>query len=276
MQLSYWVRAYDRVDNYNHGKSNLFTLDINPPTIPQLTFPNNNQHLNANDLYIDWNHSSDNNTSQDDMLYEYRLYSKNPNIYPSAGYFSVIYSGTTRHPSTGFASGTGEYEYWYTVQAIDQAGNESGFAPYRRIVVDNTAPVVILETPTDDFITTKTSFVQTWSTTDPNIDYFEYRSCSNNPTVDGFCDEIYSTTTSNTSRTVNNHDITFWWQVRGVDKAGNVGDWAEARKAMMDNTAPESYFTTNQENTSHNSGIPIQSFWIYRLMDKLLYTNQFH
>jgi parallel beta-helix repeat protein len=117
------------------------TVDNTSPSIPELVFPQEGQYLNANALYIDWNESEDNYTDPNNIVYEYRLYSKNPVDFANASYYSVLYTGTTRHPNTGFASGTGEHEFWYTVQAIDEAGNESGFAQAKRFVVDNTAPV---------------------------------------------------------------------------------------------------------------------------------------
>ena len=103
---------------------------------------------------------------------------------------------------------------------------------------DFTGPVVFLTSPVDNYFTNQTSVLQTWDTTDTDILRYEYRSCSNNPTADGTCDLIYSTTLTTKSRTVNNNNIAFWWQVRGIDSSLNIGEWATARKITIDTTEP--------------------------------------
>lgn len=106
-------------------------------------------------------------------------------------------------------------------------------------IVDSTKPSTPeLLSPIDNYFTNQTSVIQTWTSTDTDIAYYEYESCSNDPDSDGSCTRIYSTTTRNTSRTVNNNNITFWWRVRAIDIAGNMGNWSEARKITIDTTKP--------------------------------------
>jgi len=103
---------------------------------------------------------------------------------------------------------------------------------------ENIGPDVWLESPEDNYYTTSTSVLQTWDTDDPDIDYYKYESCSNDPDADGSCTTIYSTTKTTKSRTVNNNNIVFWWRVRGIDIYGNTGNWSEARKITIDTIAP--------------------------------------
>ena len=110
--------------------------------------------------------------------------------------------------------------------------------PAANISDDFTAPTVFLTAPVDNFFTNQTSVLQTWDTTDTDISRYEYRSCTNNPTVDGSCDLIYSQTLTTKSRTVNNNNIAFWWQVRGIDSSLNIGEWTDARKITIDTVAP--------------------------------------
>ena len=121
---------------------------------------------------------------------------------------------------------------------IDNQYSYVDYGDLRVYYLDKIAPTVELLSPVDNYFTNQTSVIQTWTSTDTDIDYYEYESCSNNPDNDGFCTRIYSTTTGNTSRTVNNNNITFWWRVRAIDIPGNMGNWSEARKITIDTTKP--------------------------------------
>lgn len=133
---------------------------------------------------------------------------------------------------------------------------ETGSVPYSFLLTgcqeilppDTTAPVVKLISPSDNYFTKLTSVLQTWESDDTDIDYYEYESCSNDPDADGFCTRIYSVTTDNTTRTVNNNNIAFWWRVRAVDLTENVGSWTEARKITIDTVSPTKPVFTAPEN----------------------------
>ncbi len=218
-------------------KYSVTIVDSTAPTIPELLFPTNNQFVNSQDLYIDWAASTDNVTSQANLTYQYRLYSKDPNIYPSASFYGVTYTGTTRHPVAGFASGTGEHEYWYTVQAIDELGQESGFATPVKFTVDNTAPstpsgIYFKDTDNNkniqcgDLTNTKHLDVY-WNAIlgDPSFSHYEYSSFNAPNGSAGLVEKKFNTNYFNSS----------WWtvptegiygvQLRAVDKAGNKSAW---------------------------------------------------
>jgi len=160
-------------------------------------------------------------------------------------------------------------------------GNYFNFRPYdtlgnshigwsRKFTIDNTAPVVALTSPSDNYYTNQTSVPQKWSTDATDVNYYEYRSCTNDPN-DGYCNNEYKISTGETaSRIVNNNNVIFWWQVRAIDTAGNVGNWSSARKITIDGVGPTVSFSglrhydyrypstpVDTTNTSTNDNTPI-------------------
>ncbi|HCC67610.1 TPA: hypothetical protein DEP90_00105, partial [Patescibacteria group bacterium] len=241
------VRGWDMAGNKASGGDFYFSIDRSAPSVPNLVFPNDNQYINSATLYIDWDESIDNLTSQPNLVYEYRLCTSKQKIDNSIDTcFGVMYTGSTRHPSSGFASGTGEHEYWYTVQAIDEAGNESGFAPYRRFVVDSTSPEPPKLTGDPVQYVKWGNVTRSWlpsSSTD--VDYYMYKNITN-----GWTSGPYDAGESeyNITHFTGNYDRIFEWQVQAVDYAGNE-TWSEdIYKVVVDGTKP-SVDITNVEIT---------------------------
>jgi parallel beta-helix repeat protein len=144
--------------------------------------------------------------------------------------------------------------YGYSVRSVDKAGNKSAWSQTEeslegscQITYDSVGPIVTLTSPIDNYYTNQTTVPQTWTTTDTDVDYYEYRSCSNDPSEED-CDEIYSTTTKNQSRSVNNNNISFFWQVRGIDNVGNIGEWSTPRKITIDTIAPTADITSHEDD----------------------------
>jgi hypothetical protein len=147
----YRVGAVDMVGNASEWTDWCgVTLDRQAPPVPELLFPEDQVIINSNNLYVDWSEVED---PSGPVKYEYRLYLADPNENPSVPvyYPKDYYEPTTRHPATGFASGTAEKTYWWRVRACDQAENCSEWADAWQLTVDNTAPVTIepLELPED-------------------------------------------------------------------------------------------------------------------------------
>jgi len=158
--------------------------------------------------------------------------------------------------------------YGYTVRSVDKAGNKSAWASGEetlegscQITYDSIGPVVTLTSPEDNYYTNRTSVRQEWTTTATDVDHYEYRSCKNNPSVDGVCTPIYSETTENQYRTVHNNNISFWWQVRGIDNVGNKGAWSEARKITIDTIAPDTPEIEYPLPESYFNSSPIRNEW---------------
>ncbi len=120
------------------------TIDNTAPPTPLLISPGNNIKIKASNLYLDWSDVAD---PHDPVKYEYRLYLENPDTDPSASirYQKDYYEPISRHPETGFASGTPKDEYWWRVRACDQLKNCSNWTPAWHFLVDNS-----LTDPTSD------------------------------------------------------------------------------------------------------------------------------
>jgi parallel beta-helix repeat protein len=134
--------------------------------------------------------------------------------------------------------------YGYAVRSVDKAGNKSDWSltgesleDSCQITYDSEAPEVYLTSPEDNYYTNQTVVPQTWDTTATDVAYYEYRSCWNDPTSET-CNQIYTTQTTNKTRSVHNNNISFWWQVRGIDDVGNIGDWSTPRKITIDTIFP--------------------------------------
>lgn len=113
-------------------------LDQEAPTTPAPLFPANGGDLNSSELYIDWGESTDDVTEQSNIVYEYQLYLENPDTNPGATIrYSKEYTGTTRHPESGFASGTPEDTYFWRVQACDESGLCSDWSDVREFTIDD-------------------------------------------------------------------------------------------------------------------------------------------
>jgi len=142
-----------------------------------------------------------------------------------------------------------EGDLYITVAASDNAGNYDGNRDLaKELTIDTTPPIVSLTSPIDNYFTNQTTVQQTWNTTATDVAYYQYRSCENNP-INGDCTIIHEEDIlSGKTRSVHNNNIAFWWQVRGIDKAGNIGEWSIPRKITIDTIAPK------VDITSHNEG----------------------
>lgn len=143
--VTIWVRVYDNAGNVSDWSDPVHyyyyesgEVPNEAPTIPNPLFPANEQVLNGSDLYIEWGDSTDDTTDQSNLVYEYRLYLENPEINPGATIrYSKDYTGTTRHPVSGFAPGTPEDTYFWRVQACDESDLCSGWSDVQQFTVDN-------------------------------------------------------------------------------------------------------------------------------------------
>ena len=240
-----------------------FTVDNTPPSKPIGLHRRNIQGdlfacgdtAQRQTMIPDWDDITD-----DPSFSHFEYSSFNPNgsqgLNEKVLYVSELYN-TWLAPNDG--------TYGYAVRSVDKAGNRSewsltgeSLAGSCQITYDSVAPVVTLTSPIDNYYTNQTSVLQTWDTDATDVDYYEYRSCWNDPTSE-VCNEIYSTIRTTKSRTVNNNNISFWWQVRGTDEVGNTGDWSTARKITIDTITPVVDIISHNDNdlvrgTQHISG----------------------
>jgi|GEM_PF-1611482 len=142
------VSVVDRAGNTaSAGWTDDFTVDGSAPSVPSNLSPGDGAALNSSDLFVDWSESTDNFTDQNDISYEYRLFLDeiDANNYEDSSddsRFEEDYTGSTRHPSSGFAPGTPEDTYFWKIRACDQAGNCSDWSSVWEFTIDNTAPIL--------------------------------------------------------------------------------------------------------------------------------------
>lgn len=120
-------------------------MDTQPPSVPVRLFPPPPLYrpvsvINSQNFYVEWEPAEDNVTLPENMTYLYIPY--------QFGLLPILeepftYVGTTRHPETGYDTDFMEGIYWYTVIAIDEAGNTSepdGGHTTTQFIIDNSPP----------------------------------------------------------------------------------------------------------------------------------------
>ncbi len=245
----YWqVRAKDAAGNYsNWSETWTVTLDTQAPSKPVIT--NTAEFTNINAITINWAEGDDQGTNPSGVkgyLFRYVFTPANGgnNVDWQSG---LVLVGNSKIRTGSFGHGEGKYVMY--VQTVDMAGNLSPESDPYTITYDKTAPEITLTSPLDNYYTNQTAVLQEWAANATDIHLYEYRSCSNDPYIGGNCTQIYGENTgTNAFRTANNNNISFYWQVRAVDLAGNVGNWSSARKITIDTIYPK------VEVTSHNDG----------------------
>jgi len=245
------VQAVDNAGNEGAWSDAVhYTYDETKPTTPtNLTFKTTtgdvlgcNISTNKYTIVANWEASLD----YSPLTYEYRSYNPINGWIWNAGNI-----GNTTEREGAFTVGDGTYGF--AVRAVDAAGNYSDWTSAEltgscQITYDSIRPVVTLSSPEDNYFTNQTVVKQSWDTTATDVAYYQYRSCRNNPTNED-CIKIYNEDhLSGKTRSVHNNNIAFWWQVRGIDNAGNIGEWSEPRKITIDTIAP------TVDITSHNEG----------------------
>jgi hypothetical protein len=227
-----------------------------PPSQPELKFPGNGDILNSDDLYIDWSDSSDDETSQNQITYEYRLYLKNPDENPNADVrYSEDYTGTTRHPAQGFASGTREDTYFWEVRACDEANNCSDWTEASKFIVDNTAPDTSWDAAGPVLAANDTPAFRGSSNDDQSdITNVELRIEDNlGKQVQDWLSVSASDGNFNATPDSALNDGTYTFLARGTDSAGNTETAPAELMVTIDTTGPGAEAGANQTVTGSQS-----------------------
>ncbi|MDI6856449.1 MAG: Ig-like domain-containing protein, partial [Candidatus Thermoplasmatota archaeon] len=117
------------------------------------------------------------------------------------------------------SSGTYTVKYW----SVDNAGNTEQDTSIP-VKIDKGKPAVSLSSPAACAALNTNTPTLSWTGSDDasGISYYEVQVDNNN----NFASPEFTKTTSSTSTTTNSlPDNTYYWRVRAVDDAGNVGDW---------------------------------------------------
>jgi fibronectin type 3 domain-containing protein len=120
-------------------------VDTEPPTIPIHIFPPKPEFqpvtvVNSNNFYAEWEPSEDNITLPENIKYQYiAYYYRSTPIFPEPS----EYTGETRHPREDYDNRLPEGIFWYTIIAIDEAGNTSEpltSPAMTQFIIDNSPP----------------------------------------------------------------------------------------------------------------------------------------
>jgi len=219
------------------------TYDVNPPSIPVLTWPIGGEATNDNTPLMQWEDSTDDGSGV--AGYYYRIYynCSNPNDIPTS--CSSVYpnsEGKWRSTSEYQAGTTKDGAYYWQVRAEDNAGNLSDWSELEKVTIDAASPSapVITFPAAEDYFNSAPILNQWTAVSDPSgIDYYRIQyEYDDGHTFSGY---PYRTTTN----TWRNHSPASWEQggvkfrVQAFDKAGNEGEWSDWRHYFYDIEAPD-------------------------------------
>lgn len=231
--------------------------DVTAPSVPVLTWPIDGAYTNDNTPLMQWDDSTD---LFGIAGYYYRVYFNcsdlnNPatctSVWPSA-------TGLWRASSEYQAGTTANNTFYWQVMAQDNSGNQSAWSELEKLVIDTVAPAkVTLVAPLNNSFANGASLTNSWNPVADAASYV-YESYHN----EALTNVRWTQTVTGTSKTATNvAEATFWWRVRAVDAAGNLGEWSDAWKVTVDNTGPVApVIVTPVEGDAFNSA-PILNDW---------------
>lgn len=179
---------------------------------------------------------------------------------------STRYGGTTINliPEGKEADWSVEYNiadlpegtYAAHVSVVDMAGNTSSAGWTDNFFVDNTAPEApSLVSPTNGAVVKGASLTNEWSAVADAVSYV-YESYHDEAATNLRWNESFTATNKTATNVA---DTTFWWRVKAIDEAGNVGEWSDLWKVVVDNTAPSVEFTNPTSTTLFNSDVEVRA-----------------
>ncbi|MBD3228496.1 MAG: hypothetical protein GF329_09935, partial [Candidatus Lokiarchaeota archaeon] len=230
----YKISAYDEVPNYGENStanSGTSTDEIAPEKITNLDV--SNPHT-GNTLEISWTASAAN-----DFLH-YRIYRDTTSGFtPSTGNNIINLTGSNNNSYIDTALTDG-IQYYYRVSAVDDNYNEGEISDEKNGTSDNTVPPAKV-TGLQVIVVSDTQLDIIWTpNTEPDLDlYMLY-----NSTTQGFVPSS-SNWMANVSKSYNYYNdtsvspgITYYYRIKAVDTANNVGDASDEVGGTPGGTPP--------------------------------------
>ncbi|MHA1779109.1 MAG: Ig-like domain-containing protein, partial [Candidatus Heimdallarchaeaceae archaeon] len=150
--------------------------------------------------------------------------------------------------STSYSVALDEGVYNWRVTAIDGAGNYASWTAFLTLNVDRTAPSPPeLYTPSNNEVTTNSQPPFSWSII-ADAEYYQIQISY----VDDFTMNLIDTTVTSTTFKPSNPlpDGVWYWHVRAVDHAGNVGDWSVSFVLTVDTHGPPAPSIVSPEDSA--------------------------
>ena len=208
------------------------------PSIPTNGAPHDTT-LDTNSFTFTWDASTDDETPQDDLTYEFQS-SLNPAETGDVLTTDLWESGSLTTNSI-VSTGAGDGTWYWQVRAKDADGNYSDWSDIWNVTLDTdgeTDPAELaaptLVSPADGATVSGASVTQVWSSPD-EVDHFVYESYHDAGATNLRWRETF-TAMSKTATDV--ADAVYWWRVKAVDSDGNESPWSALWKLIVDNTPP--------------------------------------
>ena len=225
----YWrVRAGNEFVWSDWTYSWILTVDITPPSVPNLISPPDGSATNDSTPTFIWNASTDNLSDVEHYILKY---ADNPDF---SGADSIDTPDTAYTPTNSLAD---TIHYW-KVKAVDRAMNASNWSATWNFEVDTQAPnTPSLLSPTGGGWLNSTLVTFEWTM----VTFFgkasEVRYILEVDTVASFTAPIVDTTPVPYDTLILNENF-YYWRVKAYDLAGNQGNFSNLDSFGVDITAP--------------------------------------
>lgn len=248
----YWrVRATDAATNVGNWSSvRTFTVDVTPPSVPSVVSPTGGVWVNTATPTLDWSDSTDNLSPI--------TYTVEVDDDPTFATINQSQSGVTTSSWTPAA--LAETTWYWRVRAIDGATNSSAdSSPVGSFKVDITLPgTPTLVSPADNAIVTTSTPAFDWD--DVPVDAsgvtYQIQIDDGSPIAAPYVVDQSGLATSNYTPSAL-PDGPYWWRVRAIDGAGNIGAWSAVRKVTVDTQAPPAPILISPSNGAFTGATPI-------------------
>lgn len=169
---------------------------------------------------------------------------------------TLTFGSSTSLSTTVIASIDGTYVVRLT--STDAAGNVG--SDDFTLTWDSTGPAApTLIVPLNNAYVTSTTLTNSWSSVPDAVTYIYESYYDVGATSLRWHQEMSAPTTSKTATGVT--DAVFWWRVRAVDAAGNLGGWSDLWKVTVDTTKPGKPTITTPSAEAYFNSTPILNQW---------------
>jgi hypothetical protein len=198
-----------------------FTIDVSAAT-PTLVSPADGASVNGASVTQSWS-----TTDTDINHYVYESYN---DAAATSLRFSTTYTGTSK-TATNVPNGT---VYYWRVKAVDNYGNESAWSPLWKLSIDDTAPTVNIDSPTNGTTFGNNSLVHITGTTGDAVSYTLNIGSTGQVPIVNVSGSSFSSYDWDTTGLATGSYIA---SLTGTDAAGNTSSPSEI-VINIDNTAP--------------------------------------
>lgn len=274
------VSINDTNNQYSHNPSGIPTRPNDQvynlkPAAPTLIYPANNEFINTNDFWFDWQDVSG------AAGYEFQT-SQNPSVDANGSLNTGVWTGDYQHnqPTASTLHSVGASGTWYwQVRTVNAKGTKSDWSSVWKMSIDMTKPSApTITSPSVEQYFTTTPILNSWSTSTDDfsgINHYQIAygyddghsfggsTCSGLtiPGHTGFvgCRDLTSTSRNHTPGTNEQGGVTIW--VRSFDNAGNASNWSAPVHYTYDATAPNVPTLVSPSNNAIVNGSSVTQSW---------------